>query len=122
MADFTVVLKQSGTVAQTTRRATYQERDGRITASIYLDVTAAGTASNAVKITPTGLPAPLTYSRRSLGTGEILGGSTYYVGAVRWDGTDITFQRHNVANVAGVDSITLASGDRITATFEYEAA
>lgn len=122
MADFTVTLKQSGTVASTTRRATYVDRDGWITAEVWVEATASGTASNAIKITPTGLPAPLTYSRRGLGVAELTIGGGMYVGAVRWDGTDITIQRHNAADVAGVASLTLSSGDRIVATFTYERA
>lgn len=117
--DFTCTLKQGGsTVASTTTSATWTVRDGWCSAQLFLTANASGSAGTEVKITVSGLPAPKT-------SGVLAGGIFFYndtgasgyVGAARWNGTDIQFRAHNAGTELGATpSFTVASTDTISVT------
>jgi len=123
--DFTCTLKQNAaTVASTTTSATYVVRDGWCTAQFFLTANASGSAGTEVKVTPASLPAPANTSVLAHGIFFYNdAGTAAYVGAIRWDGTDLKFRVHNAGTELGVTpSFTVASTDTLSATFTFPVA
>ena len=125
MSDFTMVLKQNGaTVASTSTTPTFQVRDGICEAQGFLTANAAGTVTTEVKVTPTGLPAPLNTGHLCEGSFVYNdAGTAVYEGSARFDGTDIKFRAHNTGNALGVTpSYAVASTDTLSFTITYPVA
>lgn len=122
--NFTCVLKQNAaTVASTTTSATYMVRDGWCTALIYLTATASGSAGTEVKVTPTGLPAPLAAAICHGSFAYNDAGTAVYAGVPRWDGTDIKLRVHNASTELGqTPSFTVANTDTLSILLKFPVA
>lgn len=124
---YTPTLTQSATVAKTVSLASYASDDRRsVTGRIYLAVTGAGTANNAVLF---GLPVAAAFGSGAAGAGYIYDSSAglFYAGTV--DLLSSTTARFFVATTgnaaggaSGVFTAALASGDVVSAKFGYEGA
>lgn len=115
------VVTQSNTPTQTLNRATYYKIGRLVFALFNISFTAAGTATNAIRIT--NLPvAPATNSSVS-GTAHYFDtGNTNFLLMPEFDSsTTVVFERDGFGNLFGVGDITIASGDSFNGMIIYEA-
>lgn len=119
--DFTPTLKQNGTVASTKNQAVYTVNNGWCTAKWYATSTASGTTNNAITVDAS-LPTPLDSSHLAMGLAEFydLSGTLALVTAAGYNGTSISFSRHNTSSAIGVSpNFAVASGDVTSGVILY---
>lgn len=125
---FTVQAKQTVNITSTTTRLTFVRRGRLITARGMLTITSAGTASTEVKLTPTGLPAPVAGPTEAMGSFKYRRAATFAkIGEAEWDGTDIRFMVHQDAASplylgASATVFQTVNGDTLSFGLTYEAA
>lgn len=125
---YTPTLTQSVTVTKTVNYAKYMQVGKLVVVQVFLSVTGAGTAANAILV---GLPvtaAQTGAAPQEVGTGAVLDSSLGQVWkgqAILHSTTDVWFRASGSStNVLGTGDMTaaLASGDQVSMTVTYEAA
>lgn len=124
---YTPTLTQSATVTKTGTYAKYQRAGRWITVQVFLTVTGAGTAANAVLV---GLPVTAAFGSSPLevGTGTVFDSSAnlaYKGNAIMASTSTVQFRASGTStSVLGVTDFAaaLASGDTVAMTVTYEAA
>ena len=122
MAAWTGTVKQNGSAVNSTASGEemYQVRDGWCLARGGWGLTATASAG-AIKITPSGLPTPLGGDMVHAGTFVVFddSGGTFYVGSVRWDGTDLIPYNDGGTSMGVTPTVTLASSDSIAVNLSF---
>lgn len=119
---YTPTLTQSATVTKTVNRAAYMKVGRTVKVNGYLSVTSAGTAANNVSV---GLPVAPSADLQ-VGSAYILdtSTSTRYICTCLTFGGVLIFQHDTsgLNNFGVTPAVTLANGDAIAYSIEYEAA
>lgn len=123
---WTPVVTQSNTPTLSVEYAAYQKVGRWVNAIVSVNITSAGTASNAVTMTfPAAAGTLVPY--RCLGTGAIFdtSASLWYSGAVIWaSATTFTINANGqgpLGSAGASFAAALASGDKVAASFQFYA-
>lgn len=123
-ATWTPVVTQSNTPTLSVEYAAYQKVGRWVTAVVSVNITSAGTASNAVTMTFPAAAGTLT-PYRVLGYGAIYDASAaaWYQGMVQYltATTFVIVQHANASGLGAAGSFTaaLANGDKVAASFQF---